>query len=84
LATPSIVSCTWDDEKEERYEIKDMSAMCFVPWLISVHYSTEQFDDTEWGAMNAGEHVWMLSDNQAILVKDGEAKLIGGGDLMII
>ncbi|MDP3066864.1 MAG: Type 1 glutamine amidotransferase-like domain-containing protein [Methanobacteriaceae archaeon] len=79
IVCPSIVMATWSD-RFDRCGITDWSAMNFVPFLIKAHYTTDMLEKIKESAQDLQLPMCLLNDKQAVIVRDGEAQLIGGGD----
>ena len=79
IACPSIVMATWSD-RFDRFGVTDWSAMNFVPFLIKAHYTPDNLDSLKRNAKDLQFPMRLLNDKQAVIVRGGEAQLIGGGD----
>jgi dipeptidase E len=84
IACPSIIMATWSTRGFDRCGIIEYSAMNLVPFLIKAHYMPENFETLKEKATGLLYPLHVLSDEQAILVKDGEVQLLGGGDEIIL
>lgn len=84
IACPSIIMATWSTRGFDRCGITDYTAMNLVPFLIKAHYTPENFETLKEKVTGLQHPLHILSDEQAILVKDGEVQLIGGGDEIIL
>jgi len=74
---------TWSD-RFDRFGVTDWSALNFVPFLIKAHYTTDMLESLKERARDLPIPMRVLNDKQAVVVKDGEAQLIGGGDDIIL
>ena len=84
IACPSIIMSTWTERGFDRFGITDYTAMNLVPFLIKAHYTPDMKKMIDGKAKNLKYPLRILNDNQALLVKDGEVQLLGGGDEIII
>jgi len=53
--------------------------MGLIPFLIVAHYEPKFKKDVETGITKTKYPVRVLTDDQAILIKDGKEKLVGKG-----
>lgn len=83
IACPSIVTATWSD-RFDRCGVTDWTAMNIVPFLIKAHYTPDILETLKEKSKDLQLPLRVLNDNQAILVKDGEVQLIGGGDEIML
>lgn len=78
VACPTIEMATWKEpDKYERYGLTDFTGMNLVPFYVSVHYTPEYRDILKEKVTQAKYPVYVLTDEQAILVKDGRVNFIG-------
>jgi len=81
VACPTIDMATWKHQDRERYGVTDLNAMNLVPFLLSVHYNREKYREALLsGAKDTKLPLRILTDDQALLVKDREVTLIGSPD----
>ncbi len=81
VACPTIEMALWrHQDKYDHYGLTDLSAMNLVPFSVSVHYAPEHHDPVVQGIAASRYSVRILTDEQAILVKDGKAQLLGDGE----
>lgn len=77
IACPTIEMGNWKKQKEQ-YGLKDLAAMDLVPFLLSVHYNREKYREVIAEHIpTASRPVKILTDDQALFVKDGNVRLIG-------
>ena len=80
IACPTIEQALWKKPKRNRHGLTDKEpAMGLAPFLIVAHYGPKIKQDIKIGISKTEYPVRVLTDNQAILVKDGKTKLIGKG-----
>jgi len=80
IACPTIEMALWKKPKRPRYGLKtDEAAMNLVPFLISVHYEPKYKKVIKKCASGTNYPVKILTDYQAILIKNGKAQLVGKG-----
>ena len=79
VACPTIEMHNWKSEKE-KYGVTDLTAMNLVPYLITVHYNRIKYrDGIKEGVKQSKYPVKILTDYQAILVDEGNEKIVGVG-----
>src|SRR3989344_4298344 len=83
IACPSIVMATWSD-RFDRFGVTDWSAMNFVPFLIKAHYTPDMLEALKEKSKGLQLSLYVLNDEQAVLMKEGEVQLIGGGDEIVL
>ncbi|MDO8592429.1 MAG: Type 1 glutamine amidotransferase-like domain-containing protein [bacterium] len=82
IACPTIEVSTWKKpgEEKERFGVTDLTAMNIVPFLVKAHYTPEQKEFLKEKIKNAKYPVKILTDEQALLVRNGKVKLLGRGE----
>lgn len=81
VACPTIEQALWKKPDRDRYGLKDDEpALGLVPFLIVVHYQDEHKDTVRRGMEHTQYEVKILTDNQALLVEDGNVTLVGKGE----
>lgn len=84
VACPTIEMVTWiHQDKYDHYGLTDFTAMNLVPFLMSVHYVLEYHDLLKEKIKNSKYSTKVLNDEQALLVKDGNIRLIGGEEIIL-
>ena len=83
IACPSIVMATWSG-RFDRCGVTDWTAMNLVPFLIKAHYTPDMLETLKEKSKDLQLPLRVLNDDQAVLVKDGEVQLIGGGDEIVL
>jgi dipeptidase E len=82
LACPTIETAGWKNQDKNVVGLSDLSAANLVPFCLFVHY---KFEHREILKQNHAQYpVRILTDEQAIVVLDGESKLVGTGDEIIL
>ncbi len=77
IACPTIEQALWKKPKRNRHGLADNEpAMNLVPFLVVAHYEPKFKESMKIGISKAKYPVMILTDNQAILVKNGKAKLV--------
>lgn len=77
IACPTIEQALWKKPNRNKYGLAGNGpAMNLVPFLIVAHYEPKFKKDVEAGIAKTQYPVRVLTDNQAILVKNGKAKLL--------
>lgn len=81
ITSPTIEMSPWRDPKRKRYGLRNLTAMNLVPFLVIVHYNREKYRiGLEEGIKKSKFPVRILTDDQAFLITNGKAKLIGSGE----
>jgi len=77
LACPTIEMHGWKQIKDA-YGLDDLTGMNLVPFLVTVHYNKEKYRENLAEHIPGASHpVKILTDDQALYVKDGTVRLIG-------
>ena len=84
IACPSIIMATFSERGFDRFEVTDFTSMNLVPFLIKAHYKPEMKKRLEEKFNNLKYPLRVLNDNQALVIRDGEVQLLGGGDEIIM
>ena len=84
ITCPSIIMATWSNRGFNRCGITNYTAMNLVPFLIKTHYTPEMKTMLNEKVKNLQYPMRVLNDEQAVLVRDGEVQLLGGGDEIIL
>jgi len=78
VACPTIEMALWEhQDKYDHCGLTDLTGMNLIPFLVSVHYIPEFHDLLKEKIAKADYPTRILTDNQAILVKDDKIELIG-------
>ncbi|MFH1292346.1 MAG: Type 1 glutamine amidotransferase-like domain-containing protein [bacterium] len=76
IACPTIEVATWSHQDKNSCGLKDLSALAFVPFLISAHYTDEYKEILKQEIAKTNYEVKVLRDDQALLVEDHNIKLV--------
>ncbi len=80
IACPTIEMASWKNPDKNTVGLTDLTGLGLVPFLLSVHYKSE-YDSILKQEISATNYpVKILTDEQAILVKGNEVKLVGRGE----
>lgn len=79
IACPTIEMAYWKHPDKNTIGLKDLTGLNLVPFLLSAHFKPEYASVLKQKILNSKYLVKILDDNQAILVQDGNYKLIGKG-----
>lgn len=79
IACPTIEVAGWLHGDDNAVGLTDLKAMNLVPFLIKAHYNPGYKEVVIKGIKNSKYPVRILTDDQAILIKDGKAELVGRG-----
>jgi len=80
IACPTIEMNLWKHPDINRYNLTDLTGLNLVSFLVTVHYAPEFKELLKEKIKNSKYPVKILTDEQALLVRDGEVKLLGKGD----
>ena len=81
VACPTIEMAGYKHhDKYNHFGVTDLTGLNLVPFLVSVHYSPEYKEILHEIIASAKYPVRILTDEQAILVKDGKEQLFGSGE----
>lgn len=79
IACPTIEMATWKHLDKNIIGLTNLTALDLVPFLITAHYKPEYYSIIKKAILHSKCSVKILTDEQAILVKNGEIKLVGEG-----
>jgi dipeptidase E len=78
VACPTIEMALWaHQDKYDHCGLTDLTGMNLIPFLLSVHYIPEFHDLLKEKSSQSNYKTRILTDNQAILVRDDKIELIG-------
>lgn len=80
VVCPTVETSTWKS-KHDRYGVTDFTAMNLVPFLLFMHYNLEYRALLQEKIPDASYPVRILTDEQALLVRDNMVELIGGPEI---
>jgi dipeptidase E len=80
IACPTIEMAAWKHQDQNRFGLQDLTGLELVPFLISAHYEEKYKNILKDAIKHSQFPVKILTDKQAILIKDGNAQLVGEGD----
>lgn len=80
VACPTVEMATWKKSlSPSRFGVTDFTAMSLVPFLVVAHYHPQFAEDIAEGAARSQWPVRILTDEQALVVKEGKAVFVGEG-----
>lgn len=80
IACPTIEMAAWrHQDKYNRYGVTDFTALNVVPFLITAHYDPQYKDLLKSMILKSKHPVTILTNDQALLIRDGKTKLVGKG-----
>jgi len=79
LACPTIEAATWKPGDKNFVGLKNLKSLNFVPFLITAHFDQKYHSLVKEEASKSKYPVIALTDEQAVVVKNGGWKLIGRG-----
>lgn len=81
IMCPSIEMAEWKPDQDRNYfGVTDFSGFNFVPFLLVAHYRPEYAGIMKSNIMSSKYPVRLLTDEQALLIKNGQTKLVGDGE----
>jgi len=81
IVCPTIEMSDWKKIKDNHYGLTNLEGLNLVPFLISVHYNREKYrEKIKEGIAKTNLPVKILTDDQALLIRDGNVQLVGKGD----
>lgn len=80
IACPTIEMAYWKHPDRNTVGLTDLTGLNLVPFLLSVHFDPEYAPILKQEISKSKHPVRILNDNQAILVQDGNCKLVGNGE----
>lgn len=81
VACPTIEMATWKHQDRQHFGLTDFTGLNLVPFLVSVHYNREKYREAlQEGVQSTKLPVRILTDEQALIIRDGSVKLIGSGE----
>jgi len=76
IAGPTIETAKWGGADRNEVELTDLEGLNLVPFLITVHYNSKDQSVIQNEIKKSKYPVKVLTDDQAILVKDNKIELI--------
>lgn len=80
IACPTIEMAAWKHQDKNTVGLTDLTALNLVPFLLSVHYKPKYKDVLKEAITKTKYPVRILTDDQALLIRNGEVKLVGKGE----
>lgn len=80
IACPTIEMATWKHGDRNIVDLKDLSALNLVPFLLSVHYHPKEKEILKKAMTTSAYAVKIITDDQAILIQDDAIALVGKGE----
>lgn len=84
IACPTIFMSTFSKEKNNRCGVTDLTAMNLIPFLIKAHFTPDMLPNLKEIRKIVNYPMYLLNDNQALLIRGEKVKLIGGGENIIL
>lgn len=79
IACPTIEVATWKHQDRNTVGLTDFRALHLVPFLLWVHYKPTYKDILKEAIAKTKYPVRILTDDQAVLIQNGEMQLVGRG-----
>lgn len=80
IMCPTIDVADWNDDSVNRFEVKDFTALNYVPFVLKVHYTDEQKEKVKEKIPSLKYPIHILRDGQGILAEDGKYTFVGDGE----
>jgi dipeptidase E len=80
IACPTIEMATWKPKQKDRFGVEDFTALNFVPFLLTAHYTPEMESILKEKISSAKYPTRILQDGQGILVEGDDYKFVGDGE----
>jgi len=80
IACPTIEMATWKHQDRNRAGLKNLTALNLVPFLVTVHYEPKYRDILKKEIAKSKYPVKILTDDQALLIKNNSVQTVGKGD----
>ncbi len=80
IACPTIEAANWKNQDRNLVGLTDFTGLNLVPFLLFAHYKPEYKEILEEEVPTAKYPVRILTNDQAILIRDGETTLVGKGE----
>jgi len=77
IMCPTIEMSTWKRDDVNSYGLTDLTALNFVPFLLSVHYEPKHKELIKQGVAQTKYPVKILTDEQALLIIDNQVEFVG-------
>ena len=71
---------TWKHQDRNRAGLKNLTALNLVPFLVTVHYEPKYRDILKKEIAKSKYPVKILTDDQALLIKNNSVQTVGKGD----
>ncbi|MFH1188133.1 MAG: Type 1 glutamine amidotransferase-like domain-containing protein, partial [bacterium] len=84
IACPSIVMSTFREHSFGNFGVTDLTAMNLVPFLIKAHHTPDMLPKLKEIRKNLECPLYVLTDEQALLVRNKKVEMIGGGDEIVL
>lgn len=79
IACPTIIQTNWKGINHNIVGLTDITGLNLVPFIIFAHFEEKYRSIVEKGAKTVNLPVVALTNNQAVLVKNGKWKVVGKG-----
>ncbi|MFH0873951.1 MAG: Type 1 glutamine amidotransferase-like domain-containing protein [Candidatus Komeilibacteria bacterium] len=84
VACPTIEMSAWRHDRYSHYDLKDLTGMGLVPFIVTVHYDPKSKEILREKIRESKYPVKVLTDDQAMLVQDEAIRLIGKGEEIVL
>jgi len=77
IMCPTIEMATWKRNDVDKHGLTDMTALNFVPFLLSVHYEPKHKGLIKQKTAQTKYSVKILTDEQSLLITDNQVQFVG-------
>jgi len=84
ICGPTIETTNWKNVDKNIVNLKKLNALSLVPFNLFVHYEPKLSETVKNESSKSDFPTRVLTDDQAILFKDGEIKLVGKGKEILV
>ena len=79
IMCPTIEVSDWNPDGKDRFGVTDFTALNYVPFVLKVHYKTEQEEIVRKGIETLEYPIHILKDGQGMFCEDGTCRFVGDG-----
>ena len=83
ISCPTIEAANWKYADRNIVGLKDLTALNLVPFLIIAHFEEKYRSIIEKAASQTKYPIIAINDEQAVLVKDNDTKIVGSGEKIV-
>ena len=83
IPCPTIEAAGWKHADKNIVGLKDLTALNLVPFLITAHFEEKHRSIIEKAASQTKYPIIAINNEQAVLVKDNDTKIVGSGEKIV-